>query len=86
MKQPFVQFRFVRAGKLALEARVRAMTGTARHGQWVWTVCAKKDRRQVIAKSRRPYLRKYGAVRGARRAFPKAEIVVVAGGPMGTQE
>lgn len=85
MKQPFIQFKFVRPGSLALEARVRATTGTARRGQWVWMVCAKKDRRTVIAKCRRPYLRKYGAVRGARRAFPKAEIVVVAGAA-GAQE
>lgn len=78
MKLPFTQFVFVRPGSVKLEARIKATRGTARAGQWVWTVCEKRDRRKVVAKSRRPYLRKYGAVRGARRAFPKADVIIVA--------
>lgn len=78
MKQPFIQYAFHRPGTVKLEARVKAAEGTARHGKWLWLVCEKRDRRKVVAKCRRSYLRKYGAVRGARRAFPTAEVVIVA--------
>lgn len=78
MQQPFKQFVYVRSGSIKLEARVRVTHGNARAGQWVWAVRQVKDRK-VVAISRRPYLRKYGAVRGVRRAFPRAQVVIVAG-------
>jgi hypothetical protein len=59
---------------LALEARVHCRNGTARAGSWTWSVRAAKTRRE-IARSLRPYVRRFHAEQGARRAYPSALLV-----------
>lgn len=57
-----------------LTARVHRAAGTARRGRWTWAVRMATSGK-LVARCKKPYVRRFAAERGVARAFPAAVMV-----------